>query len=365
MKKLLAAAFLAASALPADPTAGAPAKAGSYIEAMYSLQQFMNESQVIAEGVIDKSDAKTKTCVVKVTRSLKGKCAYPEIRINVGAGQAWHPDAVMKHLVVGAPALFFTNGQGQCEIYINRFFNQLYADGQPPDKAWFTFTHIEIRCNRTFNGTAEELIKLVGDVLAGKAKPPAPEPRIPPISPQDVAALPVWGQKVEADQLPVPFRKREPTHLTKPRDAENPANAVPGLAYEYYEGTWNELPDFDKLTPAAKGTTAAFDLSPCKRQEQIGLRLRGFLQVPKDGVYTFYTVSDDGSKLYIGKTEVVSNDGLHAPQEMVGDIHLKAGKHAITVTFFENSGGEVLDVLWEGPDLPKQKIPPAALFRAP
>jgi len=365
MKKLLAVALLAAFALPADVPAEASAKAGSYIEAMYPLQQFMNESQIIAEGVIDKSDAKTKTCIVKITKSLKGKCPWTEIRMNIGVGQAWHPDAVMKHLVVGAPALFFTNGQGQCEIYINRFFNQLYADGQPPEKAWFTFTHIEIRCNRTFMGTTEELTKLVGDILAGKAKAPAPDPKVPPIGPQDVAALPVWGQKVEPDKLPVCFKKREPTHLTKPREPENPAGAVAGLTYEYFEGAWNELPDFDTLTPAAKGTTENFDLTKCKRQEQVGLRLRGFLQVPKDGVYNFTTISDDGSKLWIGKTEVVSNDGLHPPQEMVGDIHLKAGKHAITVTFFENSGGEHLEVFWDGPDLPRQKIPPTALFRAP
>jgi hypothetical protein len=207
---LILGAFAVAAVAPAE----------AYIEALYPLQQFMNESQVIAEGVIDKSDAKTRTCVVKITKTLKGKCAYPELRINIGAGQEWHPDAVMKHLVVGAPALFFFDGGGRAEIYINRFFNQLYADGQIPEKAWWTFTHIEIRCNRTFNGTTEELTKLVGDVLAGKAKPPAPDAKIPPISKADVAALPVWGQPAENDRLPAPFRKRDP-------NAPVPAAPVP------------------------------------------------------------------------------------------------------------------------------------------
>jgi hypothetical protein len=198
----------------------APAAAHAYIEALYPLQQFMNESQVIAEGVLESADPKTKTAQVKILRSLKGKCAYPVLRLNIGAGQEWHPDAVFRHLVPGAPALFFFDGGGRAELYVNRFFMQLYADGQPPEKAWWTFTHIEIRCNRTYVGPADEFIKLVGDILAGKVKPPAPDPKIPPISRQDVAALPVWGQPVKPEELPASFRKRDP-------NAPPPAGPVP------------------------------------------------------------------------------------------------------------------------------------------
>ncbi|HXG62234.1 MAG TPA: hypothetical protein VNO22_12705, partial [Planctomycetota bacterium] len=47
----------------------APAAAHAYIEALYPLQQFMNESQVIAEGVLESADPKTKTAQVKILRS--------------------------------------------------------------------------------------------------------------------------------------------------------------------------------------------------------------------------------------------------------------------------------------------------------
>lgn len=49
----------------------------------------------------------------------------------------------------------------------------------------------------------------------------------------------------------------------------------------------------------------------------------GLMDVPIDGEYTFYTTSDEGSKLYIGNTEVVNNDGVHSPQERSGKIGLK------------------------------------------
>jgi alpha-mannosidase len=153
--------------------------------------------------------------------------------------------------------------------------------------------------------------------------------------------------------------------FAEPRTPENPPQVVAGLDYRYYEGTWNKLPDFAALTPTSSGTAEAFDLTPRARDDGFGLVFTGFVRVPRDGVYTFYTSSDDGSKLYIGDAEVVDNDGLHPPREHSGMIALKAGLHGVRVTFFEGGGGEGLEVRYAGPDLNKQDIPPSALFRAP
>ncbi len=148
------------------------------------------------------------------------------------------------------------------------------------------------------------------------------------------------------------------------RTPENPASTVAGVEYRYYEGTWSVLPNFDALTAVKSGNVANFDMSVRNRTDNYGFRYTGFVQVPTDGTYTFYTSSDDGSKLYIGTTEVVNNDGLHALQERSGTIGLKAGKHAISVRFFESTGGEGLTVSYAGPGITKQAIPNAALSRA-
>jgi hypothetical protein len=203
MRKLHLACFAAlAAALPA----------GAYIEALYPLQQFVAETEVIAEGVIEKADTANKTCVVKIERSLKGKCIYEQVRMNLSGGQFWHSDVIMRHMVVGAPAILFYDPSRRAEIYINRFFMQLYGDaGAPPEKAWWTYTHIEIRCNRTYNGTTEDFSKLLKSILAGKEKAPAPDAKIPPITKEAVDALPVWGTpNVDPASLPACFRKRDP-----------------------------------------------------------------------------------------------------------------------------------------------------------
>ncbi|MGI4883622.1 MAG: PQQ-dependent sugar dehydrogenase [Janthinobacterium lividum] len=148
------------------------------------------------------------------------------------------------------------------------------------------------------------------------------------------------------------------------RTPENPANTVAGLNYAYYEGTgWGALPAFGALTPVRTGTTATFDLGPRLRDDDFAFRYAGYVRVPADGTYTFYTASDDGSQLFIGSTLVVNNDGLHPTQEQSGQIGLKAGVHALTVTFFERGGEQVLGVSYAGPGLAKAAVPAAALLR--
>ena len=149
------------------------------------------------------------------------------------------------------------------------------------------------------------------------------------------------------------------------RVPENPANTVAGLNYAYYEGVWGALPAFGTLTPVRTGTATAIDVSPRLRDDEFALRHTGYVTVPTDGTYTFYTSSDDGSQLFIGSTLVVDNDGLHATQERSGTIGLKAGTHALTVTFFERGGYQLLSASYAGPGIAKAVIPAASLRRVP
>jgi len=93
------------------------------------------------------------------------------------------------------------------------------------------------------------------------------------------------------------------------------------------------------------------------------VRISGFVKVPKDGVYTFYSGSDDCSRLWIGGRRLADNDGLHAHSEAAGLMRLKAGLHPFDVRMFEAGGDESLVVSWEGPGVSKREIPPQAFFR--
>jgi hypothetical protein len=107
-----------------------------------------------------------------------------------------------------------------------------------------------------------------------------------------------------------------------------------------------------------------FDLSPANKDYIFSFNFTGYVDVPSDGQYTFYTNSDDGSKLYIDDVLVVNNDGTHGAQEESGTIGLKAGKHAISVGFFQQTGDKILTVSYSGSNISKQTIPASLLFRS-
>ncbi len=143
----------------------------------------------------------------------------------------------------------------------------------------------------------------------------------------------------------------------------DPGFPLAGVFYEYYEPTGLfALPDFDTLTPVRTGTIATFDISPRDQDDNFAFRFSGVIEVPADGLWTFYTSSDDGSQLFIDGALVVDNDGLHGAQEVAGALTLSAGLHDIVVTMFERDGGEVLNVNWEGPGVAKQAISSSNLY---
>ena len=147
----------------------------------------------------------------------------------------------------------------------------------------------------------------------------------------------------------------------EPRPAEKIEAAAPGVAYRYYEGKWKTLPDFSKMAAAAEGVTEAFNLGPRKRANNLGFEFVGFVEAPRDGIYRFFTVSDDGSDLWIGDKRVVNNDGLHGGKEASGKIALKAGWHSIRVRYFDAGEASTLEVLYQGPGIARKPIPAAAL----
>lgn len=135
-----------------------------------------------------------------------------------------------------------------------------------------------------------------------------------------------------------------------------------GLKYSYYEGTWDLLPDFTALTPVASGYVSNVTLTPRLQDNNFAMQFEGYFYATETGTYTFYTSSDDGSKLYIGATEVVNNDGLHGTQERSGTIALTPGAYPIRITFFEKGGGEVLQARYQltAGGISKQLIPDVA-----
>ena len=76
----------------------------------------------------------------------------------------------------------------------------------------------------------------------------------------------------------------------------------------------------------------------------IGLVFEGYVKVPEDGIYSFYTYSDDGSTLAIDGRTTVDNDGLHPRRERSGQVALRRGLHTFSLRYFDSNGG-ILEAL--------------------
>jgi signal transduction histidine kinase len=98
-------------------------------------------------------------------------------------------------------------------------------------------------------------------------------------------------------------------------------NFVNGLNFACYAAEGEVLPDFSRLTALKTGTVSNFDLNVMSRTEHVGLQFTGYIQIPRDGLYTFYLKSDDGSQLFIGeqsfRLEVIGQAKLPKPHKMI------------------------------------------------
>lgn len=137
----------------------------------------------------------------------------------------------------------------------------------------------------------------------------------------------------------------------EPRPAAPAPPADPGLSVTFHELPPNprQLPDFAGLTAVATARVAGVTLDGRPRDRDFAARFAGWFEAKADGVYTFYTRSDDGSRLWVGDTLVVDNEGAHAAQNRRGRIALQAGWHPFVVAYWQGGGEYALTAEVEGP----------------
>ena len=129
-------------------------------------------------------------------------------------------------------------------------------------------------------------------------------------------------------------------------------NGLSELTYILYQGSWQKLPDFEKLEP--KGTDhvpgGLISLKVAgKLSNHFGIVFRGKLEAPADGKYSFNVSSDDGTRLIIGGKTVIDHDGIHGTSSKGGSVDLKKGSHDLELQYFEGAGEETLALSWSGP----------------
>ncbi|MCK5700293.1 MAG: hypothetical protein KAI29_04045, partial [Cyclobacteriaceae bacterium] len=140
-----------------------------------------------------------------------------------------------------------------------------------------------------------------------------------------------------------------------------------GLNFEYFEfqEPIDSLVDLQDYEPTKKGEieTLVFPYNTEELSEFFGLKYSGYIPLPKEDVYLFSVLSNDGSRLFISDKLVVDNDGLHGAYEKEGEIALQKGWHKLSLSYFQAGGGKDLKVFWESLGFEKREISGNVLSR--
>jgi len=135
---------------------------------------------------------------------------------------------------------------------------------------------------------------------------------------------------------------------------------VVGLLYQLPVNT-PALPDFSTMTPIGQLTAPNLNVPDRDFTEGFpgvpnlttwfAIDFYAALNVQQAGQYTFETISDDGSKLYVDGQLVVNNDGVHSATTVVGNpINLTVGQHVLHVPWYQGPPVAIaLQVMWETP----------------
>lgn len=123
------------------------------------------------------------------------------------------------------------------------------------------------------------------------------------------------------------------------------------LGFKYFEGEWQNLPDFNQINPVEDGYAREFDPENlAAREDQYAMVFEGFIEVPSTGMYRFYTRADDQSRLSIGKRVVVDGEPSENPRWRSGLIPLEKGLHPFKVEYLERYQDQSLQIGYRNPD---------------
>jgi alpha-L-fucosidase len=138
--------------------------------------------------------------------------------------------------------------------------------------------------------------------------------------------------------------------------------ARPGIGYRYFEPSGKIDLSAINGNPVATGVADSISVQVKRRPDRFALEFTGYIRINKDAIYTFYTNSDDGSKLFIDGDEVVNNDGDHGATEKNGRAALKKGYHPIKLVYYDSGGGNELTLSYEAEGGRKSVVPASILF---
>jgi titin len=143
-----------------------------------------------------------------------------------------------------------------------------------------------------------------------------------------------------------------------------PAGTGTGLAATYYNNmTLSGTPILSRVDPVVNYESGSGQIDPALPADQWSAKWVGQVEAQFTETYTFQTISDDGSRLYVNGQQLTNDWHDQGPTTASGTITLVAGqKYNIEMDYYQDGGGMAAQLYWSSPSTPLQIIPQADLF---
>jgi hypothetical protein len=140
---------------------------------------FIDDSSIIVVAKIEKLDATKHGAVLVVTQQLKGQETFRRLPINLAGDKPEQTAELAERLAPDLPVVLYVAKEKLAFGYVNGTWFQLRLTGEGTDTRG-AFTHFEPYLRRTFHGSTEAMQTTVAEAIAGKGKPPKPDPQEKP-----------------------------------------------------------------------------------------------------------------------------------------------------------------------------------------
>ena len=148
-------------------------------------------------------------------------------------------------------------------------------------------------------------------------------------------------------------------------NAPTPATTGAGLLGSYYAGTALAGTPLAQRIEAVNFDWGSNVPAIGVRADQFSVRWTGTITIPTTGSYRFRTISDDGVRLWVNGTQRINNWTDHGPTtDTSSAFTLSSGKRSITLEFYENGGGAVMQLQWLRPGTSTYVAVPASALNA-
>jgi len=135
-----------------------------------------------------------------------------------------------------------------------------------------------------------------------------------------------------------------------------------GLKGKYYDNKDFSDYMFSYVDPIVNYDWSSYPPDGRMGSDTFSVSWTGKIRIDWSSTYTFYVVTDDGSRLWVNGQLIIDKWYDQGATEHSYSMTLSPGYYDIRYDYYENGGLAVAKLLWSSPSIPKQAIPSSNLY---